>query len=359
MNPYIIYHSLYLLLVTIFTLIVANNYSRFQTWDDKIKGTGGVVLCLFLIWFIGTRPTNNFTDTANYALHYKMIRGKFFSFSLDAPNFIFDNLLEWFAANEISFERFILIMSSIYFGAMLVAMKKVFPKTYYLAFLVYLGAFSTFSYSSNGFKAGAAASVFLLALAYRNNKIICVLLALVSLGIHHSMSMVIAALICSFLYKNTKNYFYIWAVCVVISALHIEFFQSLFASFADESGASYLTAKKGDDYTHLTGFRLDFILYSAAPVAVGYWLLFKRQVANADYEMWLRMYLLTNSVWMLCMYANYSNRIAYLSWFMYPVVLIYPFIGFYWSDKQNDYAKKTALYHLGFTLFMDIIYYGL
>jgi hypothetical protein len=37
-------------------------------------------------------------------------------------------------------------------------------------------------------------------------------------------------------------------------------------------------------------------------------------------------YLLANSLWILLIEANFSNRFAYLSWFMMPWVLLYPFV---------------------------------
>ena len=53
-----------------------------------------------------------------------------------------------------------------------------------------------------------------------------------------------------------------------------------------------------------------------------------------------------------------TNRIAYLSWFLYPIVLIYPFLQEEWED-DNQYRifSVVMLAHLGFTLFMNIIYY--
>ena len=68
-------------------------------------------------------------------------------------------------------------------------------------------------------------------------------------------------------------------------------------------------------------------------------------------------YTFTNSVWMLCMYAEYTNRIAYLSWFMYPFVLIYPLICENWGIQKYRTLLKIMMCHLGFTLFMQIIYY--
>jgi hypothetical protein len=48
--------------------------------------------------------------------------------------------------------------------------------------------------------------------------------------------------------------------------------------------------------------------------------------ADPFYARLVNTYLLTNAVWILVIHANFSNRFAYLSWFMMPWVLVYPFI---------------------------------
>ena len=359
----VLYEPIYLVIVTICTLLMSMNYGqkskRALSSGRYSSYSGAVLLCIFLVCFIGLRPLSPvFGDTMNYVYYYqnKVNVDKAF---FETENFIFDNIFNLFALWEWPIQVFFTLMAAIYFGAMLHACKKLFPKNVFIAYLVFLGAFSTFSYGVNGVKAGAAASVLLLALAYKDKKIICWILLVATYGLHHSMNVVIAAYVGSFLYKKTKIYFLCWVACVVIAALHIQFFQFLFASFADEKGADYLLATENDDWHYITGFRPDFILYSAVPIIIGYWLIFKKKVHDAGYELWLRIYMLANSVWLLCMYASFSNRIAYISWCMLPILIVYPFAKLDWPGNKSIYVKRTALYHLGFTLFMVIIYYNL
>ena len=53
--------------------------------------------------------------------------------------------------------------------------------------------------------------------------------------------------------------------------------------------------------------------------------------------------------------SSFSNRFAYLSWFMYPLVLAYPLLTLpIWKEQ----GKKTGLIlmaHMGFTYFMWFI----
>ena len=109
--------------------------------------------------------------------------------------------------------------------------------------------------------------------------------------------------------------------------MHITFFQDIFASLTDEQGAGYLiTEDFGPYWDDVIRFRPDFVLYSSVPVVMGFFLLLKKRIVSSTYNFLLNFYLVTNSVWMLCMYAKFTNRIAYLSWFVYPILLIYPYI---------------------------------
>jgi hypothetical protein len=239
---------------------------------------------------------------------------------------------------------------------MYLACCKLFPKDSLYAFVIYLGAFSTFSYATNGIKAGAAASIFLCALAYKDQKIKALFFLLLSLGFHHSMILPIAAYIACLCYKNSRVYFGFWVLCILISAAHITIFQELFGSMSDENGAAYLST---DDDGYRSGFRPDFIFYSSFPVLVGYYAIFKHKYSSKFYKFLFNTYLLTNSVWMLCMYASFTNRIAYLSWLMLPIVLIYPFFDKEFVSNQYQKLNKVAVWHLMFTILMQVVYYAL
>ena len=175
------------------------------------------------------------------------------------------------------------------------------------------------------------------------------------------MKLPIVAFILASLYKNPKMYLAVWGMCVLISLAHITWFQNLFAQISadngDASGANYLLGSDANGWGGKSGFRYDFVLYSAMPIWVGYYALYKKKIKSASYNFVLNTYTVLNSVWMLCMYAEFTNRIAYLSWFMYPFVLIYPLVCENWGIQKYRTLSKIMLYHLGFTLFMQIIYY--
>lgn len=361
MIPASLYHTIYLTLVTVMTLGLYNQYnSRNGLRDFSPSRTDAIagVLVLFLIVFIGFRPVSHlyFGDMGNYVIYYNFLyEGTNFVFDWNAENKIFSNLLAWWGSKYLGYTSFFVFIASIYFGTAYLGLRKLFPTHRLTAFLVFLAAFSTFSYGTNGIKAGAAASLFIFALGYRDNLKVCIPLVLLSWGFHHSMVMPIVAFVVTLFFKKTKLYFAGWFFCLLMALGHVSAFAHLFADVSGE-GTDYLMGSGGDGTRG--GFRLDFVVYSAIPVFIGWYAVMKKRIRVSEmYLNLLNLYLCLNGIWMLCMYANFTNRIAYLSWFLYPIVLIYPFLNEQWGYNRYKKFALVMLGHLGFTLFMNVIYY--
>lgn len=358
-----LYHTVYLLMVLGITFFVMQRYAtvEFSVREDRatIHNSIAWALTLFLVFFIGFRPISGryFVDMRGYAINYKaLFWGKDFHFTWDTNNIIFDNLFAFMGSVEIPVEFVFFMLACFYFVGITLACRKLFPKDVLLSLIVYLGAFSTFSYGTNGMKAGVAASIFLLAIAYRENKWLAITFLLISLGFHHSMTAPIAVYVICLLVKERQLFLYGWLACLLMAAFKITVFQELFAGLTDEHGAGYL-AVEGED-KRVSGFRPDFIIYSAVPIFVGNYLIRQFEIEDDDYGFLWKLYTGTNAIFLLCTYGSYINRIAYLSWLMYPFVLIYPFLNADLGDYHYRYLKYAVYGHLGFTLFMSFIYYA-
>lgn len=356
------YQYIYLILLTILLNPVIKSYKA-QNGTIEQKYPANIIrdclLVLCLVLFIGLRPSSRiFVDMGAYIRLLRMYEGLPFYFNWETDNIIFDNLIMWWASVPLGHSMFFLLCSFVYFFCAYVGIKRLFPTHTFPAYLVFLTAFSTFSYATNGIKAGMACSIFIMALGFLDKKLLCLFLALVSMGFHHSMQLPVVALIITMFFKNPKWYYWGWLICFFMALFHITFFQNLFAGITDEHGAEYLLATENNTDAHI-GFRPDFVLYSVAPVCVGYYYEMKRKQTSKIYSSLMHFYLCTNGIWMLCMYASFNNRIAYLSWFVYPIVLIYPFLYVDKSPKRYKSFSKAISYHLLFTLFMAFIYYGL
>ena len=366
MIPAEYYYTIYLILVSIITFFVCYKYHTKNgniTYSLKQrKQDGAFLLAILMVLYIGFRPASYvFVDMMNYITHYHALyEGVVFVFNRDAENFLFDNYLTWIGSKYLGTTFLFVSIAAIYFICTYIACKRMFPRDTLAAYLVFLAAFSTFSYGTNGIKAGAAGAIFLMAMSYRDNLKICIPLVLVSWGFHHSMIMTVVAFALTLVYKNSKVYFAGWVFCLLIAIAHITFFQELFAEILSDTGDSgivYLNSTDGN-WGGRTGFRIDFVIYSAMPILVGYWAVYKKKLQLSKlYTCLLNLYMTLNGTWLLCMYANFTNRIAYLSWFLYPIVLIYPFLNENWGISRYKSFSLVLLAHLGFTLFMTFIYY--
>ena len=359
MLPAELYHDVFLifvLLLAIFNLpsyVISNDESVFT--DNSMKS---VLLLTIIILFIGLRPLSIvFADMAQYKDMLDYYGGTYFRFNYEAENFIYDNLMIYLACNGFPYPLYYLMIATLYFTCYYICLKKIFKHDSYIMFILFLSAFMTFTSSVNGIKAGAATAIFMVAVANFENWKKWLPLLLISYGFHHAMQLPIVAFICNKLYYKTNVYFAFWIFCLLCAAAHITVFQTIFANYTDEKGASYLSGT-GQEWGGKSGFRVDFVLYSAMPVIMGYYAIIKEKIADFFYERILSIYMLSNGVWMLCMYMNYNNRLAALSWGMYVVVLFYPIFRCAWPGNRNETFKKIAWAHIGFTMAMHFVYYA-
>lgn len=345
------YETIYIIIVLIYTMIYVNKKVNCDITESIVPS---LLLCVFMVLFVGLRPIHPvFADMIGYAQYYQDFDGEVVFKWTTTGSVLFDFMTDFLAKSKVSISIYFTIIAALYFIPMLIACRKLFPQATMLSFLVCLGAFSTFSYGTNGIRAGIAGSIFLLALAYREKIWLVSILMFMSWGFHHSMSMPIAAFVITLFFKKTKWYFGGWLFCLVLSLAHILYFQELFSSLADDKSAKYLTYAIG--WEGRTGFRLDFLIYSIVPVFIGYLVKFKHKLKDSYYDNILNLYLVTNGIWLLCMYAEFTNRIAYLSWFLYPILIIYPFISILDTKHPLVAKRKLVVYgHLFFTIFMMI-----
>ena len=361
------YSPIYYAVVTLLSILAFiryGNYSNERSEEAPEEPVLGIALfTILLALFIGLRPVSGiyFVDMATYDEAYGVLKGHDFIYRPGpGSNLLFDSLFGYMASKDIPSTYFFLVIAAIYFIGISWACSLFFPKDKMSSILVYLSAFSTYAYGTNGIKAGAAAAFFLVALALyeRRRWIGVIILLLISLGFHHAMILPLVAFVACVVVKNPRIYQVFWVVCFFVALFHITFFQELMAIFIDEQGAGYLLGEGGHVRTDLFGgFRIDFILYSVVPIVVGLIAIEKKRIESERYIFLLNLYTLINAVWLLCMYADFTNRIAYLSWMLFPIVLIYPFLNEDWEGPKYKVFQWVVYGHLVFNLFMVFIYW--
>ena len=155
--------------------------------------------------------------------------------------------------------------------------------------------------------------------------------------------------------------FYFWFVSIVISLIGGNSIGSFFGTLGfDDRMANNTSEESIAEYAHFfssVGFRWDFLLYSFMPILLGLYTVFKRRYMDETYYILLSTYIYANSFWVMVIYAVSSNRFAYLSWFLYPIVLAYPLLKFPVFKKNHNQKTVLILFgHLLFTILMTNFY---
>lgn len=313
----------------------------------------GAVLLIFVISYIGLRPLVKgfFGDTMVYDWSFqKYAQGLPITSKKD---WLFHRYM-WTSAQLMSNKAFFFLCATIYVLPCYVIAKKWFKRYWYYAFLLLVASFSFWAYGTNGIRNGMATSFFLMALATDKRGVQLIWLFL-AVNFHSSMLLPTLGLIITWFYNQPKGFYYIWLASIPLSLVFGGFWQELFASLVDDSRSSYLIEEVNEKHFSSTGFRWDFLLYSATGVFAGSYYLFKKKIEDPVYIRLFNVFLFANAFWILVIRANFSNRFAYLSWFLLALVIGYPWLKFYFEKNQHKKLGIIILAYFGFTYMMNVV----
>lgn len=349
-----------------------------------------LLLTIILMFYMGLRPIHYmFGDTVSYAYGYH--------FAIRSSTFSIDLNKEWFwgfvqsicQQAGLTVHTWFLIIEIAYLGFVILALKLLLGENVWMAMLFFLSAFSTFTFGVNGIRNGCACSMLLFAFAIAANQSIAKLaiagvVVLFAFGIHRSVSLPIAAfLVASYVIKSPKTAIYFWIASIGLSLVAGGAITNFFSGLGfDDRMSSYANSMDKDaSQFSQTGFRWDFLLYSAMPVWLTWYVTKKAEKERAEFGDTLEetetnitgagriadahsmrvfnilatTYILANSFWVMMIRAAFSNRFAYLSWFLYPVVLAYGVIRLHIWEDQDKKAGLILLVHAGFSIVMFLL----
>ncbi len=361
------YLPIFLYTVIILTFWYANKISSHDFSSIK-RGQNNFVFAIFvsLIFalFLGGRPiySGQFGDSANYAITYYRYNMGQNVYNGGEGEWLWAKMMSE-ASRSLDISTFFTIVDLLYFGFTLWTCKRLCPNNIMVALLFMIGAFSFYTYAVNGIRNGLACSIVLLVISYmtkgKPNLIIAVPLSIFAMAIHRTTILPLTSLFVSvFFIKKFKWAYTFWILAILISLVAGGFMTNVFAGLGfDERMVKYTQGNIHDQYDN-TGFRWDFLIYSMMPILLGYYIVVKHGIRDKAYEILLSTYTLSNAFWVMVIRANYSNRFAYLSWFMYPLVLVYPLLNInVWGPSQGKRTSQIMLAHIGFTWFMNVFFW--
>lgn len=342
-DPYLYVQIYYAILVIItFSVVLSSNGTIIERFNAE-----ALVLVGFIIVYWAFRPVTHeagLADTKAYAFFFTAAQdqgAQVLDYKDPGYMLVIKSLLSF------PLQLFFGVFAFLYIGTYTIAYKRIYHDNFGLAIIILVCSFSFWGYGVNGIRNGVALAFVTLALTFCNHKkLLFILISLIGFSFHKSAILPIMAICLAQYYKKTNVYFTIWIICIIISLLLGNVIASLVPDdfLGDDRLSDYLNAQYGNQkYTNFsyTGFRVDFLIYSMIPILIGRKFLENNYEENGFYHLVYNVYLICNSFWILAIYVPYNNRFAYLSWFLYPILVSYPFLK---TTSYLDNKIKTVLF---------------
>ena len=332
--------------------------ARGVVFDNQIVAVDqllGLLVAAVIIVLIGMRPVDiAYGDTVNYAAGFQRIAENK-NISLHLNKEWLHDIITFYCARYGNIHIYFTICAILYVGPLWLAMRRIFKEYNFVPFVVIISMFTFWMYGVNGIRNGVGASLFILAMTYTENIPLMVLIALFGAGVHNSVYLMIAGALVAWLWNDSRVYLAVWLICIIVSFFYGNSIQTWMSGVADSVAndnklTSYLNygernMRSEGIFVSMT-FRWDFLAYSALGVAIGTYFLIFRYFKDQYYQWIFNIYLICNSFWVLIIRAPYSNRFAQISWFILPVVLVYPFMRErFWVNQERMVAVGLLIFY--------------
>lgn len=328
--------------------------------NKLIKGTDNNVIpwviAAFVTLYLGTRPTWAYGDTRLYTEMYDLLQKGIWTEVKGSESEPFWAMVQYASIPFLSASGWLTVISIFYVGGMSISARRWLPHHFLMALIFLFTSFSFFSYGNNGIRNGMATSIAMVGLSLFNKSrkelAIGYVFLIMACLTHKSCLIIFAAATAARFFKNININVGIWFGCILLSLLFAEPLKNLMSGLIDDGRASYYinqqVSTQGTIAFSRTGFRWDFLLYSALPIALGWYAITKQKIKDETYIFLLTTYIFANSVWCLINSVAYSNRFAYLSWFLYPIIIVYPLAKLKVTSSQGVIAGGLLIFFIIF-----------
>jgi len=333
-------------------------YAQGSKLDSKSTGTFlsvfGIFFAVFTLCYLGFRPINGiFVDMTMYAHMFSMFQDGEMNLSDMSGDRGFYFFIQ-FCASIMDAPMFFFSCAAVYIVPLVVATMKWFKKIWFYALVMLIASFSFWGYGVNGIRNGMATSLFIFAVSFYERRIIMILLLMLAISFHKSMALPTLGLALTFVNNDTRKYIRLWLISIPLSLVLGNAFITIFTAlgFDDERVGVYLT----DNLTEDTGgFHWNFVIYSALGVVAGWYYIVKRNYEDVFYKRLVNIYIFANAFWVLIIRAGFSNRFAYLSWFLLGIIIIYPLLKVKMFSRQHQIITTIIIVYYMFTYLLNVI----
>lgn len=325
LNPYL-YSTVFIVIFSVLTFgylfsplyLQRDRVSKFQSFSRRLLFFFTAIIILFL----GLRPISDaFVDMETYVYMIEQVSLLGIRYESDFLFFYIGGLINRYWG----IGTFFFLVAFFYCYGYSRFILYTFTRHRLLAFFLLCSSLFFFSYGVNTIRNGVASSLFLIGLTFCERKKLLFYLFLILAVMMHS-SMILPVLVYFFVSycKRTMWYIFVWFLSIPFSFLSGSFFNKYLSIIFSGTRLSSLASEVDPSLFSMVGFRWDFVLFSSVPIFVGLYYIQFRRFKDTSYEKLLSFYILTNAVWIWLIEAPYSDRYAYLSWFIYPFLIVLP-----------------------------------
>lgn len=355
--PLIYYSAVYYYIIFITTVIVVFQTQKSQLSSSnylKILNYSGFLLFAFVLLYMGLRPISGaaFLDMRTYAKMFTRYQNHDVKVIFEDPGFHYYLL---FSSKILSLKVFFFLNAFLYIFPLYLICRKWFINYWFYAFLFLLGSFSFWVYGVNGIRNGIAGSLFLLGIS-REKRVFQIFWIIIAINFHLTMLLPTIGFIIANLNINPRKMILFWITCIVLSLVMGGFWEGFFTKLGilEDNRLTYLTTGIKTGMFSRSGYRWDFLLYGASAVFAGWYYIVVKDYKDKTYYYLFNIFVFANSFWILVNQANFSNRFAYLSWFMMTFVIIYPLLKKPIINHQQERIGYILFGYALFTIIMNV-----
>ncbi|HWX00136.1 EpsG family protein [Collimonas sp.] len=293
----------------------------------KFEFLSYILLGIFTTYFIGTRAESIGSDTATYNQFFDYVK---FDTDLDA-NFSrieigfywLTKLISYFTDSKELYLSIIFLIQFIGITSLLKKKSNIFKPYLFLALIWFSYPFF-YSITLNVLRQGLAFVFVIYAIDARlqNKRIFPYILLLAGALFHYATLLYVIGFIVVDINIKTRQIFFIWLVTILISFLGLmdKFILLVLKNLVglDPYFSTYLNSSIDDNY--ITGFRFDFLVFSAIPVFY-YHAIKKFNGGSEDIYLIFKLYLSMNIIYWCFTGFPFNDRFAIASWLLMPLLI--------------------------------------
>ena len=326
-------------------------WCRQRDLSPKVSFRLAAIFALFCLVWLATCPViwdspsdrNSWATTFEWAREYaESIRPYL---SMRDPVW---QAFKYLCTRIMDYRGWFLITALLYVGSYFLASCRLCRRNVAAMFIAVTGGFAFYSYGVNAVRAGVSLALIFLSYTYTEEKWKMFACMAAALCAHFSSGIPACAMLLSLpiitrkcdrqqTIKRLGLLFILWIAIMTVSGLFGREVTDCFNRIASGTDRlSYLANRP--DCGYRTGFRVDFILFSLFPIVVSAFYLLICKYRSFVYCRILSAYLLANTFWLPVIRVPFTDRFAYLSWFLMPFLLISPL-----TDKNLNLKHRTLI----------------